>query len=257
MLKFETWDLIGRKIRQDDLADLGVPTGDMIKRQIDEGKLELAKELADYFVPESKGLHDLYVDWTTDIFDKVAKKYGEEDMYELLRATQGTWMMRRTWSGLRKMTPIERLNINAEIFRAHRCGPRQQGELNITEDEHKYMLLCDPCGSGGRIRRGDPIDGTPSRLGKPYNFGVTTKPYWWSWSQAGVPYYCIHCAINEILMIEWGGWPFWVTEYNPDHSKPCAWHFYKAPEPMPEKYWTRLGFQKPEKFDEIKGAERL
>ncbi|HAJ26688.1 MAG TPA: hypothetical protein DCG53_05500, partial [Syntrophus sp. (in: bacteria)] len=238
MLKFERWDLIKRKIRRDDLEDLGVPTGDMICRCIDEGKLDLAKELAQYFVPESKGLHDLYVDWTADIFDKVAKKYGEEAMFELLRATQSTWMMRRTWSGLSKMEPFQRLILNGEIFRAHRCGPRQMGELTFVEDENKYELICDPCGSGGRIRRGDPVDGTPSRLGKPYNFGVTSQPYWWSWSQAGVPYYCIHCAMNEILMMEWGGWPLWVTEYTPDAEKPCAWHFYKTPQAIPEKYWT-------------------
>ena len=72
MLKFEKWDLIKRKIRFDDpVADLGIPTTDMIKKCIDEGKLDLAKELTDYIVPESKGLHDLYVDWCTDIFDKV------------------------------------------------------------------------------------------------------------------------------------------------------------------------------------------
>jgi hypothetical protein len=258
MLKYERLDSIKRKIRQDDLDDLGVPTGDMICRCIDDGNLEMAKELAQYFVPESKGLHDLYVDWTADIFDKVAKKYGEEAMYELLRATQSTWMMRRTWSGLSKMQPFHRLILNAEIFRGHRCGPRQMGELNFREDENKYELLCDPCGSGGRIRRGDPIDGTPSRLGKPYNFGVTSKAYDWSWGQAGVPYYCIHCAINEILMMEWGGWPLWVTEYNPDATKPCAWHFYKTPQAIPEKYWTRLGFKKPANFDDPKkGAERL
>ena len=64
-----------------------------------------------------------------------------------------------------------------------------------------------------------------------------------------MPYYCLHCAMNEMLMIEWGGWPLWVTEYNPDETKPCAWVFYKNPQVMPEKYWTRLGFKKPDKFE--------
>jgi hypothetical protein len=59
MLKYEKWDKIRRKIRKDDLQDLGVPTPDMVKRCIDEGKTELAKELADYIIIESKGLHDL------------------------------------------------------------------------------------------------------------------------------------------------------------------------------------------------------
>jgi len=249
MLKFEKWELIKRKIRQDDVKDLGIPTADMVCREIDAGNLEVAKELSQYVVHESKALHDLFCDWTYDIFDKVAKRYGEEAMHELLRETQSTWMMKRTWKGLLGMTPFQRLILNAEIFRAHRCGPRQMGELVITEDREKYTLSFDPCGSGGRMRRGDPINGTPSRLGKPYNFGKTSKPYSWSWKQKGVPYYCIHCAVNESLMIEWGGWPLWVTMYDPDPEKPCGVIFYKKPEYIPEKYWTRLGFEKPEKLD--------
>jgi hypothetical protein len=248
MLKYDKWDPIKRKIRKDDLNDLGVPTPDMVKRCIDEGKIGLAKELADYTLLEGKGLHDLYVDWTSDLLDKVAKKWGEEAMYQLLRDTQSTWMMHRTWRALVKMSPYERIWVNAEVFRAHRCGPRQMGELVFVEDGDKIRLEFDPCGSGGRTRRGDPVDGTPSRYGPPYNFGKTSKAYPWSWSQAGVPYYCIHCAVNEILMIEWGGWPLWVTEYAEDASKPCAWVFYKRPEVVPQKYWRRLGFKKPEKF---------
>ena len=119
MLNFKKWDLIRRKIRQDDVEDLGIPTGDVICREIDAGNYELAKELTQYLVPEGKGLHDLYCDWCYDIFDKVAKKYGEEDLHELLRATQSTWMMYRTWKGMQKMTPFERLSINAEVCTCH------------------------------------------------------------------------------------------------------------------------------------------
>jgi hypothetical protein len=249
MLKLEYWDSMHRKCRFDDIEDLGIPTVDMVCREIDAGNYETAKELAKYFIAESKGLHDSYCDWTYDLFDKIAKKYGEEAMFEIMKETQSTWMMKRSWKGLLKMTPFQRVVINAEIFRAHRCGPRQQGEIKITEDAEKYTMVFDPCGSGGRMRRGDPVDGTPSRLGKQYNFGKTTKPYWWSWSQKDVPYYCIHCAINEFLMIDWGGWPLWVTDYDPDPEKPCCWLFHKNPEVIPEKYWTRLNLVKPEKFE--------
>ena len=98
------------------------------------------------------------------------------------------------------------------------------------------------------MRRGDPVDKTPSRLGPPYNFGVTKKGYPWSWGLKSVPYYCIHCAINEILPIEWGGYPLWVTGYSDDAAEPCYWHFYKKPELIPDEYFKRLGFKRP-KFD--------
>ena len=154
-------------------------------------------------------------------------------------------MMKRTWKGLVKMAVEDRVFINAEVMRAHRCGPRQDGEIDIIEDENRISIKMDPCGSGGRMRRGDPVDHTPSRLGPPYNFGVTRKAYPWSWGKKNVPYYCIHCAINEILPIEWGGYPLWVTGYTDDASNPCYWHFYKDPSLIPEKYFRRLGFSKP------------
>jgi hypothetical protein len=95
------------------------------------------------------------------------------------------------------------------------------------------------------MRRGDPVDNTPSRLGPPYNFGVTRQAYPWSWQRKNVPYYCIHCAVNEILPIEWGGYPLWVTGYTEDASKPCYWHFYKEPRLIPAMYFERLGVEKP------------
>jgi hypothetical protein len=55
--------------------------------------------------------------------------------------------------------------------------------------------------------------------------------------------------VNEILPIEWGGYPLWVTDFDPDASKPCQWRFYKKPEQIPEEYWTRVGATKPDSFE--------
>ena len=158
-----------------------------------------------YMIPEGKSLHDLFCDWIWDMLTKTAETQGEEGVYRLLRSTQETWMMKRTWKGLSKMSVEERVYVNAEVMRSHRCGPKQLGEIEIIEDEHRYSIKMDPCGSGGRMRRGDPVEGTPSRLGPPYNFGATKRGHPWSWGRKNVPYYCIHCAVNEILPIEWGG----------------------------------------------------
>jgi hypothetical protein len=248
MLRLVESERLKRLIREDDGADLGLPTQEMIIKAIDEGRYEEAKALARYMVPEGKGLHDLFCDWIWDMLTKTAEKDGEEAAYQLCRATQKTWMMRRTWKGLLKMSVEDRVRINAEVMRSHRCGPKQDGEIEIIEEQDRISIKMDPCGSGGRMRRGDPVGGTPSRLGPPYNFGVTKQAHPWSWGRKNVPFYCIHCAINEILPIEWGGYPLWVTGYSDDASKPCYWHFYKKPDLIPDKYFSRLGFEKP-KFD--------
>lgn len=245
MLKLADLALVGRAVRQDDPQTLGVPTTELIKDAAEAGRTGEVKELARYSVEERKPLHDLLCDWLWNLLTEIAQRHGEQEMHAILRASQDKWMMRRTWKGYLRLSVKERVDVTAEIMRAHHCGPRQDGELAVVEDATSYAIVMDPCGSGGRMRRGDPVDGTPSRLGPPYNFGVTREAHPWSFGQKGVPHYCVHCAVNEKLMLEWGGHPLWVTEYDPDAAKPCAWRFYKRAEDIPERYYTRAGHTKP------------
>ena len=154
--------------------------------------------------------------------------------------------MYRTWKGYLRMSVEERVQITAEIMRSHYGGPEQDGALTVVDEGEYIAIVMDPCGSGGRMRRGDPVEGTPSRLDAPYNFGATKEAHPESWGQAGVPYYCLHCANNELLPMRWGGHPLWVTAFSADASKPCEWRFYKEADDIPENYYTRLGMQKPQ-----------
>ncbi len=246
MLKLAEMARLGRPVRQDDLDDLGTATPRLLKQAIDAGRHQEAKALADYTVAEGKGLHDLMCDWVWNLLTVVAERHGEEEMYRTLRASQEGWMMRRTWKGFLGLSVEQRVQVTAEIMRAHRCGPRQDGGVSIVEERDRFRLVMDPCGSGGRMRRGDPVDGTSSRLGPPYNFGATKTGHDWSFGRRDVPYYCVHCALNERLPMEWGGHPLWVTVYDDDAARPCAWDFYKNAEQIPQHYYTRAGFEKPQ-----------
>ncbi len=252
MLKLS--DFSGRLLREDDVAEIGRPTGEVIADAIDAGRHDEAKALARNLVHEWKVLHDLYCDWMWDMLTKIADRFGEPEVYAMLRATQETWMLKRTWKVFRRMPVARQVALTAEMMRAHRCGPKQDGAITVTQDAERYTIVMDPCGSGGRMRRGDPVDGTPSRLDPPYNFGKTKEAHHWSWGRKDLPYYCAHCAVNEIMPIEWGGAPLWVTDFDPDHARPCRWHFYKKPELIPEEYWTRVGKKKPQSFDETAAA---
>ena len=247
MLRLEDHEFLKRKMRQEEPENLGKSTVKALKEAVDEGRLEDVKKLADYSITESKGLHDLMCDWIYDLLDRVARKFGENSMYEILKGAQETWMMKRTWKGYLNLSVKERVDLTAEVLRSHRCGPDQDGGLTIKEDDESYIIAMDPCGSGGRMRRGDPVDGTPPRTGAPYNFGCTKEAHTWSWSKKDVPYYCVHCAVNETVMMENGGHPLWVTEFDHDANRPCAWKFYKRADDIPEDYYERLGFSKPDK----------
>lgn len=236
---------LGRPIREDEPAELGRATTELVCEAIDAGRTEEAKRLARYVVTESKYLHDWFCDLIYNLLSEVAARHGEEEMYQVLRTSSDAWSMRRTWKAFPKLSIPERVCVTAEIMRAHHSGPRQDGGIQIVEDEEKYSLILDPCGSGGRMRRGDPVDGSPSRLGEPYRFGATQEAHDWCWNRKGVPYYCVHCAVNELLPMEWGGHPMWITEYDDDAAKPCVWHIYKRAESIPERYYTRMGRRKP------------
>ena len=93
-------DFAGRVLREDDLDDLGRPTGEVIEEAIDSGRTEEAKTLARNLIHEWKGLHDLYCDWIWDMLTKIGRKFGEGEVYAMLRATQETWMMKRDLEGV-------------------------------------------------------------------------------------------------------------------------------------------------------------
>jgi hypothetical protein len=245
MLRLVEMAEVGREVRQEEAAEIGVTTQQMLLEAIDAGRLDDAKRLAQYTITEGKSLHDLFCDWIWDMQTQIAKRFGEDAMGEILRESQQTWMLKRTWKGFLRLPVEKRVALTAEMMRAHHGGPKQDGGAEIVEHADRFTVRMDPCGSGQRMRRGDPVDGTPSRLGAPYNFGVTQEAHDWSWGQTGVPYYCTHCAMNEILPMEWGGHPLWVTDYDPDASKPCQWQFYKTAEAIPMKYYERVGRTKP------------
>jgi hypothetical protein len=245
MLKLSDMARVGRPVRQDGPDELGIPTPNLIADAIDGERFDDAKALAEYGIAEGKSLHDLFCDWIWNLLTDLADRHGEEEVGRVLRATQGGWMLRRTWKAFLSMSVEARVQLSAEMMRAHLCGPEQDGAIEVTEDSEKYTIVMDPCGSGGRMRRGDPVDGTPSRLDRPYGFGVTRDAHDWAFGERGVPYYCAHCAINEKLPMEWGGHPLWVTDYQADAKKPCAWRFYKSAEDIPEHYYRRAGHAKP------------
>ncbi len=187
MLKLAEIAKLGRAVRQDDWAELGDATPGKIVEAVDDGRLEEAKALARYIVPEGKALHDLMCDWVWDLLTQIAKRRGEREMYACLRASQSGWMLRRTWRGFLRTSIEQRVQLSAEIMRAHRGGPKQDGAIEIIEDDEKYAVRMDPCGSGGRMRRGDPVDGTGSRPDPPDDFGVTQEAHDWSWRRKCCP----------------------------------------------------------------------
>ncbi len=239
----------GRPMRvEDDLKELGENTLAKLKEAIAQGDRELTLALTDCVFQGSKFMHDGMLDWIWSDLDWIARNYGEEEVPKALRRAMEVLNARHPSSG--KPAPLDFVKVMADAMRNHLSGPDELGDFKICEEEERWVMSFDPCGSGGRMVRG-PRDGSGSRLKPPYNLGKTTKAYPWAWGKIGVPYFCAHCCVgNEIMGIEKIGYPMKVTEYPVDDpSKPCIWYIYKDPNVIPEEYFTRVGFKKdPSRF---------
>jgi hypothetical protein len=250
MHRVDKIEVFGRNLRTDDkLEELGKSSYEVLREMVRRGDdKEKILGFIDYIQDESKWLHDLYCDWCYADMDYVAKTFGEEELPKMLRHVREI-LMKASYRSQGKIELMDNIRLFAEAMRVHRSGVGERGNIKIWEEEDRYVMEFDPCGSGGRQRRVGEIDGILPRTGEPFNMGCTSKAYDWSWQKKGVPYYCLHCCIwHEVMMIEQAGFPARITDYQDDPNQPCRWYFYKDPKNVPEEYYIRVGLKKHNKL---------
>jgi hypothetical protein len=219
MIRLERSETLGRKIRQDDVADLGVPNLTLVHDAIQAGRLNEALDFLDYDLSVAKATIDSLTLFREATLTRLAA-FGEEEIEKIHRERYYPWMTEwlETTAGVE-----ESLQRFSEAFRGLFF------DFTITEEPDRYVMKLDLCFTGGKLRR-------------TRNIGTTKKAYPWSWSKSGVSYYCTHCCVfQEIIPIEIRGYPICVTEYPDRPEDPCVKFFYKKPEFIPDEYFTRVG----------------
>jgi hypothetical protein len=203
-------------------------------------------------------LHDRYVDLISGLLAFVARRFGEAALEPCFRHVLEPYIEERYMPyDLRERsyadTIYRNLYTSFEAMRGHLCGPDRRGDVELEEDDDKWVVKFDPCGSGGRSNRGDDIERTPPRPQAPYEFGVTTEEHDWAWNEKGVCHYCAHCCFAlELLPAErWGhpvrvvDSPLYPDETTGDAPKKCTWTIYKRLDAIPEEAYRRIGRTKP------------
>jgi len=219
MIKLEKSEVLGRIIRRDDAEELAKPTWQLVREAIQAGKSNEALNFLNYAYIETKSLHDSFVSWIDGLLTQLAI-FDEEGIYTFFRNRYEARV--RRWIS---ETPgvKESLERCIEYQRAH------GGDCTIKEEADRYVVTCDPCGSGGQLRKNK-------------NLGSSKKAYPWTWSKSGVSYYCSHCCVNyEIIPIELRGYPIRINLIGNRPEDPCVHLYYKKPELIPEEYFTRIG----------------
>lgn len=203
--------------------------------------------------------HDRGADFQSGLLTFVARLFGEAEVGEAYAFMLEPYLQERYAPFDIRLKPYEdtlfrNLYLSFEAMRGHLSGESRDGEIEVVESDEKFVLSFDPCGSGGRAQRGDSIEGTPSRSGAPYDFGVTTEEHDWAWNEKGVCYYCAHCcfALERWPAQQWGhplrviDSPLYPDETTGEHPKKCSWTIYKSIDAIPPEAYTRIGLSKPE-----------
>lgn len=241
--------------RQDPLDNIGVSTYALLKDAIQEGKNELAKDLADYlYFWEIKFALDTGIDLNGGFPAYIMAYHGEESLFDVY------WDAMVRNKGLTKWPPgpVKKRDMEPAEFaledhvvrmiRLHRMGYNDgAGGMVIREYDDRYEFMWDPCYTGGRTRRGDPMTCMPPHTAPPFNFPVTKAPHPWTAGQIGLTGYCIHChLIHELFDIEaTGHLGQWVVGYPENPWGSCPYIAYKNVDWTPEVYYTRMGRKKP------------
>ncbi|MFV2063023.1 MAG: hypothetical protein ACC726_05855 [Chloroflexota bacterium] len=72
-------DVLGRRIRQDDLATLGISTQTLAEDALRDGHWDLAAELVRYFVSEIRIMNEVLFVWMADILDYRLARGGADE----------------------------------------------------------------------------------------------------------------------------------------------------------------------------------
>jgi hypothetical protein len=245
MAKLEYSEAIGRLIRiNEPPGQLGRSTLLEAYDAIDAGDIDEAKRLLESFRFEQQIIQDIYVDWIWAMLSWVQTRVGEPDVETIMRETLGSWAAER-YANYLDLSFEERVALTVEGMRGHLSGPGRLGNIDVVDEGNRTVVSFDPCGSGGRARRGDPAQGISSGLERP-EFGYSEEAHDWTWGKEGVCLYCSHCSlINEILPIERLGFPMRVTEYPEDPGDKCRWILYRDPKEIPAEAYERVGKTKP------------
>ncbi len=203
-------------------------------------------------------LHDRWVDLLSALMTLTAEREGEDGLEAMYRNALEPYITERYMVyDLRETSYAETLERNLytsfEAMRGHLCGPERRGDIEFQEHSDRWEMKFDPCASGGRVLRGDPIEETGSRCEPPYSFGVTHEEHDWAWNKKGVCYYCAHCclALERIPAERWGhpvrvvDPPLYPQDVGGEDEKKCTWTIYKTLEDIPNSVYERIGLKKP------------
>lgn len=185
---------------------------------------------------EWRPLHDLLNLWVTALFSVIYEEQGTDYLSELVWETyvnmfDGTYRM------------YSMMDTKSLFRNLVRMWYYHQATFRVTEEEDRFVFHLDPCGSGGRLYRGEALIPGVFRYGKGL-LSEIQEPGDITFGRAPFPIYCIHCAATNRDQYDGKPWAFIIDgEAMSDPSKPCTQYLYKkeALRKAPSSLLTQVG----------------
>jgi len=219
-----------RYFTESELKEMGAESVKLIEKAIDAGDLEKAKKLAHRMYSEYLSTHNIFWDWLISTLGFIQEELGDEAVYRsMYRAFESLTALADAY---RNQDAGQKAKLLAAGFRGHLTP------VVVEEDDEKFTIMMTPCGSGGRA-----IASKGYETGK---FAKIKKPQKMTFGKKDFPIYCAHCALQDIIPMETGGYPLWVME-DPGNVgvEPCKFYIYKNPDDIPVRFYERFGLKKP------------
>ena len=180
--------LPARLLSREDAERMTTPRCQRALEKLDRGQRDLHPLLADQHT-EWRPLHDLLCLWVTALFCRVNREEGLGYLTELV------------WETYVELFAVNYLLYAAQdersVFRSlARIWHYHQANYRVTEEVDRFVFHLDPCGSGGRLYRGEMgLDGSFR-----YGAGMLSEireAADITFGRSPFPAYCIHCAATN------------------------------------------------------------
>ena len=195
-----------------------------IKKAVEDKNDGLARELLDKKRDQYLTIHETYVEILAMLFGMVSDAFGDE----ALESAHTYWAEQiKGWYDKREsMSAEEQVKYCTFMFNEHLSE-----KITIEEDEEKYTVLLDGCGSGGRLLRKGYYKESSRALKKISQAQVITG------GNTDYPVYCTHCQIlfGAFPMDNYGN-PLWIVEAPKKPEDPCRILIYKDRSKISEEY---------------------
>ncbi len=213
----------GHLFKPEELYQVTTPRCQQALQSLDRGHTDIQGLLEEQHT-EWRPLHDFLCLWVTCLFSLVYKEKGTDYLSELVWETYA----RMFDSGYLVYSMQDDMSLFRNLVRNWHY---HQATFSVTEDEDRFAFLLDPCGSGGRLYRGEMGKEGAFQYGSEFlcEIGEASDL---TFQRAPFPIYCIHCAATNRDQLTGKPWAFLVDgNAQCDPSTPCLQYLYKKNAP--------------------------